>query len=153
MVNATAVKSLRQPTLDTLGLGGVLDIFKNGALPVDTGALVDRVFGPEGSRGCVVVSGANGVVGAGKTMQLGSRLAEFGIPIVALDFPGTPDGIGDQYPGLVRAFGKASADGIMANIVRLTYDGRTLPSELDTLRPRFLLEAIPEILEVKKAHY
>ena len=30
MTNATAVKSLRQPTLDTLGLGGVLKIFENG---------------------------------------------------------------------------------------------------------------------------
>jgi hypothetical protein len=136
-----------------MGLGGVLDIFKNGALPVDTGTLVDRVFGPEDSRGCLVISGANGIVGAGKTMQLGSRLAGYGVPIVALDFPGTPDGIGGQYSGLVRAFGKPGADRIMANIVRLTYDGRTLPPELDALRPRFLLEAIPEILDVKKAHY
>ena len=55
MANASAVKSLRRPTLDTMGLGGVLDILKNGALPVDTGALVDRIFGPEGSRGCVVI--------------------------------------------------------------------------------------------------
>jgi len=153
MANATAVKSLRQPTLDTMGLGGVLDIFKNGALPVDTGALVDRVFGPEGSRGCVVISGASGIVGAGKTMQLASRLTAYGVPIVALDFPGAPDGIGGQYPGLVAAFGKAGATRIMANIVRLTYDGTTLPAELDAMRPRFLLEAIPEILEVKKAHY
>jgi enoyl-CoA hydratase/carnithine racemase len=153
MAIATAVKSLRRPTLDTMGLGGVLDIFKNGALPVDTGTLVDRVFGPEDSRGCLVISGANGIVGAGKTMQLGSRLAGYGVPIVALDFPGTPDGIGGQYSGLVRAFGKPGADRIMANIVRLTYDGRTLPPELDALRPRFLLEAIPEILDVKKAHY
>lgn len=153
MANETAVKSMRQPTLDTMGLGGVLDIFKNGSLPVDTGALVDRIFGPEGSRGSVVISGANGIVGAGKTMQLGSRLAEYGVPIVALDFPGAPDGIGGQYPGLVQAFGKARADRIMANIVRLTYDGKTLPAELDALKPKFLLEAIPEILEVKRAHY
>jgi len=144
---------MRQPTLDTLGLGGVLDILKNGALPVDTGALVDRVFGPEDARGCVVISGANGVVGAGKVAQLGSRLVDYGVPIVALDFPGSPDGIGGQYPGLVRAFGKAGADRVMANIVRLSYDGHTLPAELDALRPRFLLEAIPEILEIKKAHY
>lgn len=153
MTNATAVKSLRQPTLETLGLGTVLEIFRNGKLPVDTATLVERIFGPEGDRGCVVISGANGIVGAGKTMQLGSRLVDHGVPIVALDFPGAPDGIGKQYPGLVRAFGKAGADRIMANIVRLTYDGRTLPAELDALKPRFLLEAIPEILEVKKAHY
>ena len=50
-------------------------------------------------------------------------------------------------------FGPAGAARIMANIVRLTYDGKTLPAELRDLRPRFLLEAIPEILEVKKAHY
>ncbi len=153
MANATAVKSMRQPTLDTMGLGVVLDIFKNGALPVDTATLVDRIFGPAGERGCVVISGANGIVGAGKTMQLGSRLVEYGVPIVALDFPGAPDGIGGQYPGLVRAFGKAGANRIMGNIVRLTYDGTTLPAELDAMKPRFLLEAIPEILEVKKAHY
>ncbi|HZD05978.1 MAG TPA: hypothetical protein VE173_13790, partial [Longimicrobiales bacterium] len=35
----------------------------------------------------------------------------------------------------------------------MTYDGRTLPDELAGFRPRFLLEAIPEILEVKRAHY
>jgi hypothetical protein len=31
----------------------------------------------------------------------------------------------------------------MANIVRLTYDGKTLPAELKSFDPRFLLEAIP----------
>ena len=50
MANATAVKSLRQPTLDTLGLGGVHDIFRKGALPVDTATLVDRVFGSEQAK-------------------------------------------------------------------------------------------------------
>ncbi|MEJ2206248.1 MAG: hypothetical protein P8170_19325 [Gemmatimonadota bacterium] len=144
---------MRRPTLATLGLGGVLDIFETGALPVDPKTLVDRIFGPEGDRGCLVISGANGIVGAGKTMQLGSRLVELGVPVVALDFPGAPDGIGAQYPGLVRAFGRTGAERIMANVIRLTYDGKTLPSELDVLKPRFLLEAIPEILEIKRAHY
>ena len=153
MTVATAVKSMRRPTLETLGLGGVLDLFRNGELPVDAGELVERIFGPEGSRGCLVISGANGIVGAGKTMQLGSRLVEHGVPVVALDFPGAPDGLGRQYPGLVRAFGKAGADRVMANVIRLTYDGKTLPRELDALRPRFLLEAIPEVLELKRAHY
>ncbi len=41
----------------------------------------------------------------------------------------------------------------MGNIVRLSYDGRRLPSALGGFKPRFLLEAIPEILEIKKAHY
>ncbi len=146
-------QSMRPPTLETLGLGSVLDIFRNGRLPTDTGQLVDRVFGESGRRGSLVVSGANGIVGAGKTMQLGSRLAPYGVQVVGLDFPGAPDGIGKQYPGLVRAFGKEGADRIMANVVRLTYDGKTLPAELKGLRPRFLLEAIPEILEIKRAHY
>ena len=75
-------------------------------MPATAGDLVDRVFGPAGERGCLVVSGANGIVGAGKTMQLGSRLVPFEVPIVALDLPGTPDGLGRQYPGLVRAFGR-----------------------------------------------
>ncbi|MFK5854705.1 MAG: hypothetical protein QM503_01155, partial [Bacteroidota bacterium] len=35
----------------------------------------------------------------------------------------------------------------------LNYDGKSLPKELKDLKPKFLLEAIPEILEVKKAHY
>jgi enoyl-CoA hydratase/carnithine racemase len=72
---------------------------------------------------------------------------------VGLDFPNAPDGIGKQYPGLVRAFGRAGADKIMSGIIRLSYDGKNLPAELVGLRPRYLLEAIPEILEVKKAHY
>ncbi|HKZ76597.1 MAG TPA: hypothetical protein VJ259_08020, partial [Actinomycetota bacterium] len=146
-------KSMRQSTLETLGLGPVLDIFRRGRLPVDPGGLVDRVFGDSNRRGSLVVSGANGIVGAGKTMQLGSRLEPYGVRVVGLDFPGAPDGIGGQYPGLVRAFGREGADRIMGNIVRLTYDGAHLPRELQALRPRYLLEAIPEILEVKRAHY
>ncbi len=145
--------TLRRPTLETLGLGSVLEIFKHGRLPATPAELVDRVFGPESQRGALVISGANGIVGAGKTMQLGSRLTPYGVPIVALDFPGAPDGIGKQYPGLVRAFGQEQADRIMSNIVRLTYDGQTLPAELSSLGPRFLLEAIPEVLAIKKAHY
>jgi hypothetical protein len=131
---------MRQPTLDTLGLGGVIDIFRNGRLPAAAGDLVDRVFGPSGERGCLVVSGANGIVGAGKTMQLGSRLAPYDVPIVAMDLPGAPDGLGRQYAGLVRAFGRQDADRIMG-------------VELKRLQPRFLLEAIPERLDLKKAHY
>jgi enoyl-CoA hydratase/carnithine racemase len=105
------------------------------------------------SSGSLVISGANGIVGAGKTMQLGSRLQPFGVPIVALDFASAPDGIGRQYQGLVRSFGAKRANQIMENVTRVTYDGTRLPSQLKELSPRFLLEAIPEKLEVKKAHY
>jgi enoyl-CoA hydratase/carnithine racemase len=150
---AAGVRTLRQPTLERLGLGGVHGIFSRGALPADAGALVDRVFGEPKARGSLVISGASGIVGAGKTMQLGSRLEPFGVRAVALDFPGAPDSIGRQYSGLVQAFGAEGAARIMSNVVRLTYDGKSLPAELATLKPRFLLEAIPEILEVKKAHY
>jgi len=144
---------LREPTLQTLGLGTVLDIFKQGRLPADAASLVDEVFGNNGKRGSLVISGANGIVGAGKAAQLGSRLHPYGVPVVALDLPGAPDGLGAQYPGLVQAFGKEGADAIMAGIVRMSYDGKSLPDELREFRPRFLLEAIPEILEVKRAHY
>ena len=147
------MKSMRQPTLETLGLGTVLGIFKNGRLPLDAKEAVERVFGSENDRGSLVISGANGIVGAGKAMQLGSRLQPFGVPIVGLDFPSAPDGIGGQYPGLERAFGRDGAAAIMSNIIRLNYGGKTLPSELGNLKPRFLLEAIPEILSIKKAHY
>jgi enoyl-CoA hydratase/carnithine racemase len=145
--------AMRQPTLQTMGLGTVLDIFQKGQLPTNTGDLVDRVFGEPGKRGALVISGANGIVGAGKSMQLGSRLQPFDIPIIALDFPGVPDGIGKQYPGLERAFGKAGANKIMENVIRLNYGGTELPSQLKNYQPRFLLEAIPEILDIKKAHY
>ncbi len=146
-------KAIRQPTLQTLGLGSVIDIFQNGRTPADTAELVDKVFGNSGNRGSMVISGANGIVGAGKAMQLGSRLESFGVRVVGLDFPSAPDGIGGKYTGLVQAFGREGADRIMANIVRLTYDGKHLPAELNDLQPRFLLEAIPEILEIKRAHY
>jgi 3-hydroxyacyl-CoA dehydrogenase len=144
---------MREPTLRTLGLGSVIDIFRNGRLPAETGDLVDQVFGNSGARGSMVISGANGIVGAGKAMQLGSRLEPFGVRVVGLDFPGAPDGIGKQYPGLVQAFGQDAAAKIMSNITRLSYDGTSLPDELKILQPRFLLEAIPEILEIKRAHY
>lgn len=155
MVSATAttVRSLRRPTLDTLGLGSVLEIFRAGRLPISADAAVDAVFGPPGDRGALVISGANGIVGAGKTMQLGSRLVPYGVTVVAIDLPGAPDGIGKQVPGLVKAFGREEADRILAGIVRMSYDGATLPPQLASFRPRFLLEAIPEILELKKRHY
>jgi len=145
--------AMRPSTLETLGLGSVLDLIRKGGPPVSAGNLVDNVFGAAPNRGAFVVSGANGIVGAGKTMQLGSRLEDFGVPIVALDFPGVPDGIGAQYPGLVRAFGANRAAAIMGNVIRLAYDGSHLPSQLDALSPRVLLEAVPEDLEIKKAHY
>jgi len=146
-------KAMRQPTLQTLGLGTVTDIFRNGKLPVDAADLVDQVFGGPGERGSLVISGANGVVGAGKMMQLTSRLEPFGVKSIGLSRPRTADGIGPRYPALVEAVGQQRADRIMGNIVRMTYDGTSLPADLKKWRPRFLLEAIPEILEVKKAHY
>jgi hypothetical protein len=139
------MNSMRQSTLETLDLGSVLEIFKRGRLPVNSTELVDQVFGESDHRGAMVISGANGIVGAGKTMQLGSRLLPFGVPVAGLDFPGSPDGIGMQYRGLKDAFGQKQADNIMSNIIRLSYDGRTLPSELKQLNPRFLLEAVPEV--------
>jgi len=145
--------TMRQPTLQTLGLGSVIETFHRGRMPVQASGLVDKIFGEFGNRGSVVISGANGIVGAGKMMQLGSRLQPFGVRMVGIDFPNAPDGIGKQYAGLERAFGREGASAIMANVVRLAYDGKTLPQELKELRPCFLLEAIPEILDVKKAHY
>ncbi len=147
------MKALRQPTLDTLGLGNVLGIFKHGQMPTTAGDLVDKIFGQPGNRGSMVISGANGIVGAGKLMQLGSRLLPYDIPMVALDFPGAPDGIGPQYQGLKGFFGQKRADQIMGNVIKLNYDGKNLPTELKRLNPCFLLEAIPEILSIKKAHY
>ncbi|MHB1033029.1 MAG: hypothetical protein ACYC35_02030 [Pirellulales bacterium] len=146
-------KSLRQSTLQTLELGSVAEIFRNGRLPVDAADLVDRVFGGPGQRGSLVISGAHGIVGAGKLIQLASRLEPFGVRSIGLGRPRTPDGIGPHYPGLLEAVGAQRADRIMASIVRMTYDGTRLPADLEKWRPRFLLEAIPEILDLKKAHY
>ncbi|MHC4633556.1 MAG: hypothetical protein ACYS9C_20100, partial [Planctomycetota bacterium] len=86
-------------------------------------------------------------------MQLTSRLEPFGVRSVGLSRARTADGIGPHYPGLLDAFGKERADRIMGNIVRMTYDGNNLPADMKKWQPRFLLEAIPEILEIKKAHY
>ena len=146
-------RSMRQSTLEPLGLGSVLGMFSKGTSAADPAALVDQVFGPAGKRGALVISGANGIVGAGKTMQLASRLQPYGVPVVALDLPSAPDGIGRQYKGLARSFGRERADQIMDSVVRMTYDGRTVPGRLKDHKPRFLLEAIPEILDLKKAHY
>ncbi|MBI4670038.1 MAG: hypothetical protein HY747_12815 [Elusimicrobia bacterium] len=147
------ISAMRQSTLQTLGLGTVLEIFQNGRLPASAGDLVDQVFGASGDRGALVISGANGIVGSGKAMQLGSRLQPFGVPVVALDFPGSPDGIGRHYPGLAKAFGQEGAGRIMETITRMNYNGLRLPPQLKGFKPRFLLESIPEILDAKKAHY
>ncbi len=144
---------LRESTLETLGLGAVIDIFKRGALPTSTADLVEQVFGPASDRGSLLLSGASGVVGAGKTVQLGSRLQPYGVPIVALDFPGAADGIGQQYPGLVAAFGREESARILSDVVRFNYDGSHLPTRMSAFNPRFALEAVPEVLEIKRAHY
>ncbi|OFY71524.1 MAG: hypothetical protein A3G23_04555 [Bacteroidetes bacterium RIFCSPLOWO2_12_FULL_37_12] len=145
--------SIRQSTLETLGLGTVLEIFKKGKLPVTASEMADKVFGKSPTRGALVISGANGIVGAGKTMQFGSRLLPFNIPIIALDLPGSPDGIGKHFSNLSKTFGKNEANAIMKNIIKLNYDGATVPDTLKTYNPRYLLEAIPEILNLKKKHY
>ena len=147
------IKQMRKSTLETLDLGSVFDIFKNGRLPVTADELVDKIFGESGKRGAFVISGANGIVGAGKAMQFGTRLSEYDVPIIALDFPGSSDGISKQYPGLIKAFGRDEANKVMENIIRFSYDGKSLPKRLADYNPKFLLEAIPEILEIKKNHY
>jgi len=146
-------EAMRRPTLETLGLNGPHTIVREGRLPAPPREQVDAIFGPSSSRGCLAISGANGIVGAGKTMQLGARLEPFGVRVAALDLPSAPDGIGRQYAGLRRTFGSEEADRIMSGIVRMTYDGRNLPAELARMNPRFLLEAVPEVLAIKQAHY
>lgn len=145
--------NMRTGTLETLGLGSVLDIFKNGKLPVSTNEMVDKVFGKKGERGAMIISGASGIVGAGKVMQFASRLMEYDVPIIALDLPGSPDGLGQQYKGLQASFGTKRANEIMKNVIQINYDGSSLPETLKNYNPKFLLEAIPEKLELKKAHY
>lgn len=151
--NGGAVRAMRPGTLGALGLGTVLDIFSKGRLPVRADELVDQVFGPKEERGAMVISGACGVVGAGKVMQFASRLLPYGVPVIALDLPGANDGVQQQFDGLVKSFGRDTANAIMNNVIRLNYDGTSLPKELERYRPKLLLEAIPEKLELKKAHY
>jgi enoyl-CoA hydratase/carnithine racemase/3-hydroxyacyl-CoA dehydrogenase len=147
------MKAMRQPTLETLGLGSALGIFQKGGLPADENELVEKVFGPAGDRGALLISGGNGIVGSGKAMQLGSRLLPHGVPVLTLDLPDAPDGIGKQYRGLKRSFGARQAGAIMSNIIRFNYDGSSLPEGLKRYKPRFCLEAIPEILSLKRSHY
>ncbi len=147
------MKSMRQSTIETLGLGSVLGIFQNGKLPANESELVDKVFGPAGSRGSLLISGGNGIVGSGKAMQLGSRLVSYDVPIVTLDLPDAPDGIGKQYSGLKRSFGAKGSTAIMSSIIRFNYDGGSLPEGVSRYNPRFVLEAIPEILPLKRSHY
>ena len=60
---ATTVRSLRRPTLDTLGLGSVLEIFRAGRLPISAEQAVEAVFGPAGDRGALVISFRDGLIG------------------------------------------------------------------------------------------
>ncbi len=87
-------------------------------------------------------------------MQLGSRLEPFGVPIVALDFPGVADGIGAAVPrpgARLRRRPRRRDHGQRRPADATT--AATYPPQLDALEPRFLLEAVPEILEIKRAHY
>ena len=142
--------TLRQDTLETIGLGSVFDIFKNGKLPAEAGSLVKKVFGADGS---LAVSGAEGTVGAGKIAQLGHRLTPFGVPIIALDMGYGRGSLQEQYHGLAASFGREYADKIFSNVTRFFYDGKKLPRAMLGMNPRILIEAIPEILKVKIDHY
>lgn len=144
---------MRKSTLESLDLGSVLDIFIKGKMPVTTEEMVEKIFGPKNNRGAMIISGASGIVGAGKVMQFASRLMEYGVPIIALDLPGAPNGLTQQYKGLMASFGVKGANEIMNTIVQLNYDGQTLPESLKQYNPKFLLEAIPEKLELKRVHY
>ena len=126
--------ALRQDTLETIGLGNVLEIFKRGKLPVNAKDQVEKVFG---SDGALAVSGAEGTVGAGKIAQLGSRLRPYGVPIAALDMGYGRGSLREQYDGLVGSFSKAGADEIFSNVIRFFYDGKTLPKSLTKMNPRF----------------
>ena len=84
------MKQMRRDTLEELGLGTVLEIFRRGSLTVTKEAMVDKVFGKGSS---MLISGGSGIVGAGKAMQLGSRLIPLGVKVLTLDMPGAPDGI------------------------------------------------------------
>lgn len=148
-----AIQAMRPSTLASLGLGNVLDIFRNGKLPVSTADMVDEVFGRKNERGAMIITGASGIVGAGKVMQFASRLLPYNVPIIALDLPGAQDGLQHQFQGLIQSFGQEAANAIMKNIIRLNYDGHSLPDTLKKYNPKFLLEAIPEKLELKQAHY
>jgi enoyl-CoA hydratase/carnithine racemase len=146
-------KMMRKPSLEAIGLGNVLGIFERGALPIRADELVDRMFGKKSERGSFVVSGAGGIVGAGKCVQMSSRLLPHGVPVVGIDLAGAPDGLGAKVDGMIRSFGRDKAHDVMSNIVRITYDGKRLPAHLGHFKPRMLLEAIPEILPLKRAHF
>ena len=81
-------QSMRPSTLQTLGLGSAADIFRGARLPAEASDLVDRVFGKPGERGSLVISGANGIVGAGKMMQLTARLEPLGVTSVGRGLEG-----------------------------------------------------------------
>jgi enoyl-CoA hydratase/carnithine racemase len=146
-------KMMRKSSLEAIGLGNVLSIFERGAMPIRAEELVDELFGKSGQRGSFVVSGAGGIVGAGKCVQMSSRLLPYGVPVIGIDLAGAPDGLGAKVDGLMKSFGRDKAHDIMSNIVRITYDGKRLPSHLGHFKPRMLLEAVPEILPLKRAHF
>lgn len=146
-------KMMRKSSLEAIGLGSVLGIFERGAMPIRADELVDEMFGKKSQRGSFVVSGAGGIVGAGKCVQMSSRLLPYGVPVVGIDLAGAPDGLGAKVDGLVKTFGRDKAHDVMSNIVRITYDGKRLPAHLAHFQPRMLLEAVPEILPLKRAHF
>ena len=50
------INSMRQPTLETLGLGSVLEIFQLGKLPANTAELVYLIFGNSANRGSLALA-------------------------------------------------------------------------------------------------
>ena len=85
-------KSIRNTTLESFGLGTVMQVFDQCRKPILVDELVDQIFGNAENRGAMVISGAGGIVGSGKLMQFSARLKDFGVPVIALDLPGAADG-------------------------------------------------------------
>jgi enoyl-CoA hydratase/carnithine racemase len=146
-------KLMRQSTLLELGIPSVLDIVKLGRMPITASDLIDEFFGPATKRGSLVISGGSGIVGSGKAIQLSSVLEKFNVPIITLDLPGSPNGLTEKHHALSSKLGLVKTTKIMTNIIRMHYDGKEFPLQLRKLNPRFFLEAIPEVLDIKKAHY
>lgn len=113
---------------------------------------VRALFQPDdGAIRALVVAGACGNVGLGKLGQLARLHVRHGIPVVALD---VSPGVAEVKDRLRAAFGDrfapAEVQAVLDGITIVQGGVGDLPTEL---RVGFVLEAIPERLELKHAFY
>ncbi|MDP3998319.1 MAG: enoyl-CoA hydratase-related protein [bacterium] len=132
----------------------IFNRFFNPEASLDTESAIANIFGPRDKRKSLLVAGATGIVGFGKTLQFASRLFRHGVKVVAIDLPGMRFDAGAAEKLLSAKFTGVEVKEIMSNIVFLhTGSDGKITEEIGRENAAVVFEAIPEKKELKQKFF